>query len=742
MTTKTKRALGHIISLLIILFSLAVAVGYFGWKIFNRYGQAFEDLVRSVCYYFIFLVTGKEDVVLPTVQLLPADMETLLPLSFAEFKALMEIYVQLLFSKEMFLMWWEEFWLVVGDIAYYVSLFALPASAWIMIMIFVYRGTDNDHNKDSAALVRWKKFRDKFIKPCENAVKGYFRFLKERPLYVLALVLIWSYALNLLTIVVEAAAFVFYVGPAVAYRNLWVQAAKLLIDFSVAWFFFPGIFWVAFGYWLFHLWRRHLGTINLKEKIKAGFEFIKKYVGALFFVGRQRSKKTSCVVMCKFLYERFYRDRALGKLKKWKKRFPRFPWINVVKFLQKARKEHKIFMLYHCRVFARRLRLLHRVPNRFPFRDRLEKSFRKKYGYAYEGFMFDYDLNEGRFEYDSRLDVIDIFKAIEVYMQLFFIYGQEGTLDFANFAIREDFTFKDEGNFPIFDGDLLKKTTKESFAASKYSKVIDYDAFRPGVKFDENNPFKDSVEYGIRVVEEYAKERGNKDTRLKAPKDAEETYATQNNDGYELDNKVRGQIALVDFDDYSVGIYDDQREGSLGADNKDLATVCKIEGVAESHFLLPFFELEELMLDFLEWIYDKIYLFLFGQKGSNTLLQYALDKLFCPLFNWRERLENDFTASKVTLRVKDGASETAETLGLEEFWIIHRVVYRGAYASDSCKSYYEYRFKKSQKGMDDFPTYGDINVTMKERQAQNSYFSEAMLTKNGIATARKPHGRK
>ena len=117
-----------------------------------------------------------------------------------------------------------------------------------------------------------------------------------------------------------------------------------------------------------------------------------------------------------------------------------------------------------------------------------------------------------------------------------------------------------------------------------------------------------------------------------------------------------------------------------------------------------------------------------------------LDKLFCPLFIWRERLKNDFTASKVTLRMKDGSSE--ETIAMEELWIIHRVVYRSAYASDSCKSYYEYRFKKSKKGMDDFPTYGDINVTTKERQEQKSYFSETMLTKNGITTARKPHSRK
>lgn len=738
MTKKAKTIIQHGLSIFLLLISIAVAVGYFGKEIFYRYGQSYEDLSRSFCYYFIFLFAGEENVITPTVQLFPAEMETLLPLSYEEFKALFELYFQLLVSKEIFQMWLEQTLQVIGDVAWYISLFALPAVTFVFVMVLVYQDKDNDYNKDSGALKTWKKFRDKYVTPRVKAVKGYISFLKKSPLYLMALALVWCYALNFLTIALEALAFIFYVGPGLGLRNIWVQIAKLVIDFSVAWFFFPWPVWAAVGYVLLHLWRQHLGKKKLKQKIEDNFELIEKYPGALFFVGRQRSKKTSCVVMCKFLYERYYRKRALKKLLKWKKRFPRFPWINVDKFLMKAREEHKIFMLFHCRKFARRLRALYKMQEG-RLKDKLVARFRSMYGYDYKGLVFEYDLNEGRYDYDSNLELIDVFKAIEVYMQLFFIYGQKGTLDFSNFAIREDFTFKDEGNFPIFDGDMLKKTTKESFAASKYSHVMVYDAFRPGVKFDENSPYKDAAEYGIRVAEEYAKERGNKDTRLKAPKDAEETYATQNNDGYELDNKVRGQIALVDFDDYSVGIYDDQREGSLGADNKDLATVCKIEGRAEENLLLPLFEVEELLFEGLEKLYDKIYLFLRWKKGSNTLLQYLLDKLLCPLFLWRERLKNNYTASKVTLRMKDGSSE--ETIALEELWILHRVVYRGAYASDSCKSFYEYRFEKSKKGMDDFPTYGDINVTTKEREAQGSYFSETMLTKNGIKSARKPHSK-
>ncbi len=737
MREKAKKAIQHTVTLALLGVSIAYAVLYFGQAIFFRYGQAFEDLVRSVIYYFVFMFTGKEDVIGQTVQLFPAEMETLLPLSYEEFKVLFETFFELFFSKEVFLLWLDRVLVVVGDVAYYVSLFALPALLLVWILAVMYSGTDTEYNKDTKPLAAFKRFRNAILRRVWRAVKGQYRFIKSRTSYALAFLLIWAYNLNFLTIGLEAAAFVFYIGPCSGWGNIFVQIAKLVVDFSVAWFFFPIPIWLAVGYYFFHLWRRHLGTKKLKEKIELGFEFIKKYVGAIFVVGRQRSKKTSTLVMLKFLYERYYRKRAEKKLHRWKKRFPNFPWINVIKFTQKARAERKLYMVYHCRIFARRLHLLYRVPNKFPYRNKLEVKFRKKYGYEYEDFLFGYDPTEGGLSYDNKLELIDIFKAIETYMQLFWVYGQERTLDFSNFAIREDFTFVDHGNFPIFDGDLLKKTTEESYKASKYSQIIDFDAFRPGVKFDENNPFKDSAEYGIRVVEEFAKERGNQFTREKNSKDDKNLFATQNNDGYELDNKVRGQVALIDFDDYSVSLYDDQREGSLGVDNKDLATVAATQGVAEEVMLLPFFEIEEALFLLFEKIYDKIYKFLFSRKGSNTLLMYLLDCLFCPIFAVHERLTNEFTASKVKLRMRDGAENGAEH-GVEEFWILHCVVYRGRYASDSCKSFYEFRFARSEKGMDDYATYDGIDVTMEQRNKQRSYFSETMMTKNGIKSARKP----
>lgn len=734
MTKRAKKIIMHGVTLLFIVASLAVAVFYFGDKIFSRYGQAFEDFVRSFCYYFVFLVTGRKDVIAQTIQIFPAEMETLLPLSFEEFKRLAELYVQLFFTKEVFLAWLDKTLQIIGDVAYYLSLFALPIVTWIIVMIVVYNSTDKDHNKDSGPLRCWKRFRDKFIKPCANAVKGYFRFLKSRKLYVLAFVLIWGYALNLLTIVVEAAAFVFYLGPAIRELNIWIQIAKLLIDFSVVWFFFPGIVWAAVGYILLDKWRRRLGRKREEEVLEDFEAFIERHPGALFITGKQRSKKTTLLTMFKLMYERIFRARAKKKLFYWKARFPFFPWINVEKFLTKARKDHKIYMLFHCRRFVQLLKDAYYSTGNVKWRK--ARTIRRLYGYRFKNLLFDFDVVEGKLAYDNALENVDIFHAIETYMQLFFIYSQRTPLDYSNYAIREDFTFKDYGNFPVFDGDLLKKTTKESYKATQYSYIIDYDAFRPGVKFDPSNPNKDAVEYGIRTMEEYAKERGNKDTRQRAAKGEEDVVATQNNDGYELDNKVRGQVALVDYDDYFVSLFDDQRAGSLGADNKDLATNGYIKGAAEKVFLLPFFEVETVLFALASKIYFSIYEALHSKKGSNTLLQYFLDKLFSPFFGWVERTQKAFTGWKVKLHMSDGGDE--EDLGFEELIVLEIAAYRGRYASDSCKGFYEFRFARSKRGMQDFEQYQTQRVSAGQRQRQKSYFAELMLTQNGVQTSRKP----
>ena len=87
------------------------------------------------------------------------------------------------------------------------------------------------------------------------------------------------------------------------------------------------------------------------------------------------------------------------------------------------------------------------------------------------------------------------------------------------------------------------------------------------------------------------------------------------------------------------------------------------------------------------------------------------------------------------MKVTDGGD--GEEMGEEEFWILSFVTYRQRFASDVCKAFYEYRFKKSKRGIIDQPCYTDINPGVELMLKQNSYFTEDMTVYNGIDSQRK-----
>ena len=733
----TKKRIQHIVTWSFLAAALAFSVFYFGLPILSRLWMSICDFWRSLAAYIILLFTWKDGIVDPTVQYFPEEMETLLPLTWEE--------LQVFFAK-----WWEIFKdektffsflaLVLEKFASlmsWISLLILPIATTILVLWLINRGIDNDHGKDTKALEVFERWRRKIYWKIKAEVSEYQKFIKARWYYWLAFALIWAYNLNFLTIVNEASAWILYLGWSGSLEgllNILVQIAKFAVDFSVAGFFIPGWAWVIIIYLAFYYLRLHWGRKALKKLIEHDDEFIDRYPGALFVTGKQRSKKTSMLAMLKMLYERIFRKKAQEKILLRDKQFPFFPWIKFERWIDDARAQHKIYMLYHCRKAVRILRGAHALPEER--RGYFLRRLKEKYAYPYDDCLFGYDTKYGM-EYDDGLVKIHLFDALEMYAQLYFIYHQQTPLDLSNLAIREDFTWKDKGNFPVFDGDLLKKTTSESAEASRYSHVIDFDAFRPGLKFDPDNPNRNAIEHGIGVVQEVDKERKNSKTRSAAGNKAagELGIATQDNDGFEIDLKVRGQVALVDFVDFWVWLIDAQRVGDLGASAAELTNQIFIKGRAEDHLKIPFFEIEDLIYQAVSSLYDKIHTWLRARKGSNTLPHHLLKLSFEPIFKWYDRIEKEFTAWKVNVRVTDGGD--GQELGMEYFWILNKVTYRDRFASDVCKAFYEYRFAKSKRGIDDIECYTDTDTDVDKMCKQNSYFSEDMTVYNGIESRRK-----
>lgn len=734
-----KNRVMHALTWCFLATALAYGIFYFGTPIFKRLLMALDDLWRSMAAYGYFMVMAEDGPILPTVQTFPAEMDTVLPLSWEEMQLFLENWWEIFKNEKTILAFgwlvFEKFALLLSN----VSLFLLPIATLVFGIWLFNRDIDNDYAQNSRAVERFEKFRRCTWGRIKKAVIDYRAFVHNRWYYWLAFAIIWGYNLNILTIGVEALAWFFYLswnGTLQGYVSIYVQVAKLAIDLSVVVLFIPGWAWAIIGYWGFSRWRRRLGDKKLRDCEREDDEFIERYPGALFVTGKQRSKKTSMLTMLKLRYERIFREKAKTKMLLRGKQFPFFPWINMERFIDQERKDHRIYMLYHCRKFIKLLRKAESISDEKK-RTRYLALLKKRYkNYTWDDFYFGYDTAYG-LEYNDGLVVIHLYDALEMYTQLYFIYHQQTSLDLSNLSIRDDFTWDDKGNFPVFDGDLLDRDAVASAQASKYSHIIPFDAFRPGLKFDPNNPYKDAVEYGIGVVQEVDKERKNSKTRSSAGNKAagENGIATQDNDGFETDLKVRGQVALVDYVDFWVWLIDAQRVGDLGASNAELTNQVFIKGRAEEELKLPFFEVEDLLFEWLTKLYDSINEWFRHRKGSNVLMHHLIKLFFEPIFKAYDRIGKRYTVWKLKVKVTDGGD--GEDLGIEVFWVVNYIVYRDRFASDVCKAFYEYRFEKSKTGIDDIECYTETTTNVEKMVQQDSYFAEDMTVWNGIESRRR-----
>ena len=77
------------------------------------------------------------------------------------------------------------------------------------------------------------------------------------------------------------------------------------------------------------------------------------------------------------------------------------------------------------------------------------------------------------------------------------------------------------------------------------------------------------------------------------------------------------------FAEVSIGSTDEQRPESLGSDARDLCDIIHIRDCSEQYISLPFYTLEEMLI---EWIYMRfidLYEDFRFKRGDNTLLIYA-----------------------------------------------------------------------------------------------------------------------
>lgn len=747
----------HALTFAFLLVALCFSVFYFK-PVFVRFVQSLVDLKNSVAYYVLYPFY-LENLVTVTVTEIPPEMELLLPMTIDEYRLFFERFFELFFDKNNFNAYTVYVSEKISDFSKFVSPLLIPLFFVGLVVFFIYYFPDKpikdknatltdderahgltleekragwiigadgekrlnfgDEETESKPLKWYKKWIETIIgQPVKKFVKGYHEFFHAKKpwrwAYRWAFRLVWAYNLNFATIFIEFWAWIFYVAMSIEYSTVFVQIGKLTMDLSVVFQFLPTIGKVVVGYMIFHKIRCWIGDKLLLSYIQKNKDFLKNHPGALFVVGKQRSKKTSILTTLKKILERQFREKAMEKFAARDKQFPFFHWRSIEKTVERCRADGTFKTLEDYTVFAVWLNKVYGYRRQKSW----DKFILKKYGY---------DVNE-LFEYAKLYPVNysngtiswSIFEAIERYAQLYNIYTQPTPLDVSNFPIREDFTFHDNGFLPLFDGNPFREYA-ESIKYSKYSHILNNDAFRPGRVFDEKHRFDEAIEYGIGVKQEVAKDRLNAKTRTKA----EGNEANQNNDLFELDTKMRGHVATIDFFDFWRWLFDDQRAGSLGADSKDLCTEILIKKTHDEKIAVPFYSLEKLICISISEIHDDIKYGIRNRKRKDTLFVHLLDKLFNPLFKHCDRIEGRYGYFVADVKTTDGMD--GEVLAEKErIYIPRAFTYNNSFATDSWRTFYRRKHRKAKRTLNDVKQYGGLYPTDEEFNEQKGYDVEMM----------------
>lgn len=702
--------------------------------VFVRLAQSVWDLLTSLAFYFLYIVR-REDLVTVTVTKIPEGMQTLLPLSLGEFKDFMTRYFDKLTSSENFSAYLEYLGVKIQKFAEGLSYLLLPTLCVGLILFLIYNKNEYGDEvtaaqentssealpaEDSKPLKFWKKYVEgKFFHPIWKFLKNWWKFIRTYKRYWIPLLINAAIALNVATIAIEAVAYFIYVSMSVDYGNIFVQIAKLAIDVTVPLQILPGIVSFAVGYKFFHVWRCSRGTGKIHKAVDKVENYLEDHPGTKFVCGKQRSSKTTLLTLFKRLYERMFRKKAKQKFVDREKQFPFFPWFAYERSIAWARSHTGLKKFEDVEIFVARLKRLYKEqdPAR---REAYARQIKREYRFDWR-LLFEYS-KKYPMSYDNGATVVSIFEALDRYGKLFLIYNQKNALDISNFSIRDDFKFQ-KGFFPVFDGDLLRSPA-ESKRYSKYSHIMNYDAFRLGKAFDEKTRFDVAIEYGIGVQNEFAKERKNKET--KKGLSYSDNAANQNNDLFELDTKMRaGHIATVDFYDFWVWLWDDQRPGDLGASNKDLTTEIIIKDRSKPKIVLPLFAVEELLFRIFSSMRDKVKYALRQRKAKNTLLAHLIDRIYIPFWRFYDRIEKRFSLMTLTVKTRDGLDQ--EVLGeADKLPVPFAIVFNDNFATDNCREFYRMKHRKAKKTLEDTETYTSLYPTMENYRKQRSYRVEDM----------------
>lgn len=670
-----------------------------GWWSLVRLVGAIWDLLLSVAKYFL-VVFGFPDVPIPEhVKEIPdVPFVPFLPLNAEDFSGFWGRFFAALFNGDRFLLYNYHF--LNGFVN--VQRFILPVVCLFLILKLWISGsadeTNDDFGKKSRGVHAVEWLQRKIFVPVVGFLSTWWKSLRFR------LVLSWSIVvaagLNLLTILVEAVASLFWFSVSVDLPFLYTGIYKLFLDLTVMFSTLPVLVWIVVGYVLFCLIRRSIAYKRLERMETANRAFLDKLPLCVLITGKIGIGKTTTNVNLSLSLQDAMRERILKNMMEIQAEFPLYKWEDF---------DHSIGNLFFCGY------LRSKVETRRIFSEMIADV---------EHFP-DLLVSPGPGTFTDGVTVKYLQDRLVDYAELQYMYRQQ-TIIFSSYSVRVDDYFQDEGKMPFWGSDYFRSDPFDPQFAASRSHILDFDTLRLGKTVGD--PPGGAWEFGILSHTEMGKDFGNTLTNkdLKASDEA----ANIKNDMLIDRIKVLRHSATADHFPYARYIGDEQRPTSLGADALDLCDVVRLTECSESKTAIRLLTIEQFFVDFFLSIWQGWYVRRRVHRADEDLPTWLLRRTVKWLYAWNAKMMQLFGYQEISCLIQDGADLDSEGKP-DVIYSCFKKVRAARFSTDCFADVLAYRAKISGWSMTTAPTYDGPVATPEEIRAQHSYFGDRMMKIGG-----------
>lgn len=695
---------------LILFFAVSAAVSpLFFMASLVRAWDGLKDFWFSLVYYFSAFADNETKV---TVTDFPSlDVLDYLKYDFDEiFRKLKDMW-GVFFDGECF----RAYMVKISDVLNIISIVAMPLlilipCLFMLIQSFVLTPNEDMHGERSKALIWFEGRPLETIRRVIAWFKELIRTFISKKYYFYPITIIWLLNLNLASIALEFLAYYFYFAMSQDVVNLLsVQIGKLLLDVVIMLSSAPIVFWFVVAYALICVIRRYIGFKKLDDVENSVRAFMKKLPICILLCGLMGSKKTTTLTDMAISEEIRLRDEALENILEIDMKFPNFPWVKFEDCVRLAMMSKNIRNLTTCRDFVADFTKHYLAVS--------------EYYEDYENpFLFRYDSEKYRKNFSDNLKIYTIWEAMKDYAQSYFVYTIQSSLLVSNYSVRVDNVLDYAGNFPLWNTDLFRRKPQLNDAVSRHAHILDYELLRIGKTIIKDNPNRGSLEFGVVLISEIAKELGNNLSNQEVKRNSEDSNVKNELIDYWI--KMCRHKATICGKPFIRVISDEQRPEDLGAINRDVFNVVHIRKSGDFELVMPCFFITELIHDFVYPKFKSFYLDYRYARGDTSFIMYVMHNIFAALHNFYKNTYNLFGVCELEVDIESGTLNGEYEASY--YYISSKKAYSDRFTTDCYAQFFENLVRSSKVSLDEMREYNCTQPSADEFDLQNSRFIAKM----------------